>query len=158
MGVRSPSLELIGCLPIINPHSTCLTGENEVSALGDLHDLALLDELTDSSTSAGTVDLQAVHNGVDGDELHLRMTRPIYRTNLRDLSEELVVISLLEVDLVIDGISLLILAPLLQINTFYDQNAPSFRWQTRARLETSSLSIHQEYHPITKPTYHFVIK
>ena len=55
-------------------HSLQLTGQNEVSALGDLHNLSLLDELTDSSTSAGTVDLQTIHNGVDGDELHLFVT------------------------------------------------------------------------------------
>ena len=156
MGVRSPSLELIGCLPI-NPHSTCLTGENEVSALGDLHDLALLDELTDSSTSAGTVDLQAVHNGVDGDELHLRMTRPIYRTNLRDLSEELVVIGLLEVDLVIDGISLLILAPLLNTSFRTLKTLPSFRWRTIREVSYYTHNSHQTQRTDHHTTYHFVI-
>ena len=55
-------------------HSLLLTGKNEVSTLGDLHNLSLLDELTDSSTSTGTVDLQTIHNGVDGDELHLFVT------------------------------------------------------------------------------------
>ena len=47
------------------------TGQDVVSTLGNLHDLSLLEELTNSSTSAGTVDLQAVHNGIDSDELHL---------------------------------------------------------------------------------------
>ena len=54
-------------------HSLLLTGKNEVSTLGDLHNLSLLDELTDSSTSARTVDLQTIDNGVDGDELHLHV-------------------------------------------------------------------------------------
>lgn len=47
------------------------TGQDVVSTLGNLHDLSLLEELTNSSTSAGTVDLQTVHNGIDSDELHL---------------------------------------------------------------------------------------
>lgn len=42
-----------------------------MSTLGNLHDLSLLKQLTDSSTSAGTVDLQTVHDGIDSDELHL---------------------------------------------------------------------------------------
>ena len=99
-------------------HSLLLTGKNEVSTLGDLHNLSLLDELTDSSTSAGTVDLQAVHNGVNGDELHLWMTADIIGANLGDFSKQLVVISLLEVHLVIDGISGLSLAPLLQKSSY----------------------------------------
>ena len=49
------------------------TGQNVVSTLGDLNDLSLLDELTDSLASAGTVHLQTIHNGVDGDEFHLRV-------------------------------------------------------------------------------------
>ena len=89
-----------------------------MSALGHLNDLSLLDELTDSSTSAGTVDLQAVHNGVNGDELHLWMTADIIGANLGDFSKQLVVISLLEVHLVIDGISGLSLAPLLQTSSY----------------------------------------
>ena len=96
-------------------HSLQLTGQNEVSTLGDFHNLSLLDELTDSSTSARTVDLQAVHNSVNGDELHLHIISSFHRTNLRNLSKQLVVIGLLEVHLVIDGISGLSLAPLLQI-------------------------------------------
>jgi len=52
-------------------HLLAPTGQNVVSALGDLDDLSLLDELTDSLASAGTVHLQTIHNGVDGDELHL---------------------------------------------------------------------------------------
>ena len=98
-----------------------------MSALGHLNDLSLLDELTDSSTSAGTVDLQAVHNGVNGDELHLWMTADIIGANLGDFSKQLVVISLLEVHLVIDGISGLSLAPLLQITNIRDEYTPSFR-------------------------------
>ena len=47
------------------------TGQDVVSTLGDLHDLSLLEELTNSSTSAGTVNLQTIHNGIDSDELHL---------------------------------------------------------------------------------------
>ena len=47
------------------------TSQNVVSALGDLDDLSLLDQLADSLTGAGTVHLQTIHNGVDGDELHL---------------------------------------------------------------------------------------
>ena len=134
------------------------TGQNEVSALGHLNDLSLLDELTDSSTSAGTVDLQAVHNSVDGDELHLQIISSFFTTNLRNLSKQLVVIGLLEVHLVIDGISGLSLAPLLQITSIWDEYAPSFRWQTRARLETSSINIYQINHSIIHPTYHVVIK
>ena len=52
------------------------TSQNVVSALGDLDDLSLLDELTDSLASAGTVHLQTIHNGVDGDELHLHAQSP----------------------------------------------------------------------------------
>ena len=52
------------------------TSQNVVSALGDLDDLSLLDELTDSLASAGTVHLQTIHNGVDGDELHLHAQFP----------------------------------------------------------------------------------
>ena len=103
---------------IINPTSTKPTGQNEVSTLGDLHDLSLLDELTDSSTSARTVDLQTVHNSVDSDELHLQIIPTPHRTNLRNLSKQLVVIGLLEVHLVIDGISGLSLAPLLQTSSY----------------------------------------
>ena len=58
-------------LPKDNHHVLFTTGQNEVSTLGNLNDLSLLDELTNSSTSTGTVNLQTVHNGVDGDQLHL---------------------------------------------------------------------------------------
>ena len=98
-----------------------------MSTLGDLHDLSLLDELTDSSTSARTVDLQTVHNSVDSDELHLQIIPTPHRTNLRNLSKQLVVIGLLEVHLVINGISGLSLAPLLQITNIRDEYTPSFR-------------------------------
>ena len=43
-----------------------------MATLGHLHDLALLDKFADSGTSAGTIDLQTIHNAVDGNELHLR--------------------------------------------------------------------------------------
>ena len=76
------SLPLVSQLPI--DHVLCVlcvftqpTGKNEVSTLGNLHNLSLFDELTDSSTSARTVDLQTIDNGVDGDELHLPITSTI---------------------------------------------------------------------------------
>ena len=106
-----------------------------MSALGHLNNLSLLDELTDSGTSAGTVDLQAVHNGVNGDELHLWMIADIIGANLGDFSKQLVVISLLEVHLVIDGISGLTLAPFLAINTRISSAIPSFRWRTIKTLD-----------------------
>ena len=45
-----------------------------MATLGHLHDLALLDKFADSGTSAGTIDLQTIHNAVDGNELHLGVT------------------------------------------------------------------------------------
>ena len=46
-----------------------------MSTLRDLYNLSLLDKLTDSSTSTGTVHLQTVHNGVDSDQLHLDINK-----------------------------------------------------------------------------------
>ena len=57
-------------------HLLAPTGQNVVSALGNLDDLSLLDQLADSLTGAGTVHLQTIHNGVDGDELHLHAQSP----------------------------------------------------------------------------------
>ena len=90
-----------------------LTGKNEVTTLRHLHNLALLDKLTDTSTSAGTVDLQTIHNTIDGNELHLHNYNPLKSAYLGNFGKELVVIGLLEIDLVVDSISHLSLIPLL---------------------------------------------
>ena len=77
-------------LPTPHAAPSTATSQNEVATLGHLHDLALLHKLADSGTSAGTVDLQTIHNTVDGNELHLRLiaatTNLTLGTSARSLS------------------------------------------------------------------------
>ena len=47
------------------------TGQDIVSTLRNLHNLSLSDELSDSCTGTGAINLQTIHNRVDSDELHL---------------------------------------------------------------------------------------
>lgn len=51
------------------------TGQDVVSTLGNLHDLSLLEQLTNSSTSTRAIDLQTVHDRVNRNELHLPIIR-----------------------------------------------------------------------------------
>lgn len=57
--------------PIYNLIPQTQTSKNEVTTLRNFNNLSLLNKFTDTSTSAGTVNLQTVNNGVDSDELHL---------------------------------------------------------------------------------------
>ena len=94
-----------------------------MTTLGDFDNLALLDKFTNTSTSTGTIDLKTVNNGVDGDELHLYIILSTASIEyLRNFSEELIVISLFEVNLVIDGITNLTLTPFL--NTYQTCSKP----------------------------------
>ena len=93
-----------------------LASQDVVTTLRDLNDLSLLNQLTDSSTSTRSVDLQTIHNGVDGDQLHLHHQNHLSTQYLRHLVKELVIISLLKVHLVINSFSHLSLAPLLKLS------------------------------------------
>ena len=86
-----------------------------MTTLGDFDNLALLDKFTNTSTGTGTVDLKTVNNGVDGDELHLDIILlTISIEYLGNFGKELIIISLFEVDLVVDGITNLTLTPFLK--------------------------------------------
>ena len=87
-----------------------------MATLGDLHDLSLSDEFTNSSTGTRTVDLQTIHNRVDSDKLHLRTMNHTSRSYLRHFSKQFVIVSLVEVNLVVYCFSHLSLAPLLTLS------------------------------------------
>ena len=92
-----------------------LASQDVVTTLRDLNDLSLLDQLTDSSTSTRSVDLQTIYNGVDSDQLHLHYQAEQFKQYLGHFADQLVIISLLKVHLVINSFSHLSLAPLLKL-------------------------------------------
>ena len=103
-----------------------------MTTLGNFNNLSLLNKFANTSTGTGTVNLKTIDDGVDGNELHLPMSQkyPIGKTNqtyLRDFSKKLIVISLFEVNLVIDGITNLTLTPFLIKSNEYNGELPSFR-------------------------------